>query len=61
MKEGYSDSIKKEENFMLETLEAIDLQEEILLKTKPRNIWFREGEKNDIYFSKTPYSIGNPT
>ena len=39
---------------MLEALEAIDLQEEILLKTKPRNLWFREGEKNWYLFFKDP-------
>ena len=38
MQDGYNDSIKKEENDLLEALEAKELQEEILSKTKSKNL-----------------------
>ena len=52
MKEGYNDSINKEGKDLLEALEARYSLEEILWKTKCRNICLREGERNSSFFFK---------
>ena len=61
MQDGYNDSIKKEENDLLEVLEARELQEEILWKTKSRNLWLKEGKGILLSSSKPQYNTYKTT
>ena len=52
MQEGYTESIKKKEKNLQESLNAREIQEETLWKTKSRNIWLKEEERNSSLFFK---------
>ena len=52
MRGRYTDSIKDEERNLQEALESREKQEEILWKSKSRNLWLKEGERNSSFFHK---------